>query len=317
MTQPPYLDDGATAPVRIPAIEQDDRILGPFTARQAAWLTAVFLLLWAGWLLTRSLVPGVVYLACAAPLAAVGTVAGFTRRDARHLDQWLLAVFRHARAPKRLAPAPDTPTSYPDWIDPELTRQAGPDPAPLALPADDVDETGVLRLGKDGAAALAVCGTVNFALRTSPEQAALVGAFARWLNAATGPVQILATARPVDLSGHVHALRERAGGLPHPALEDAALDHADFLDRLADGRDLLERRVVLALREPGRTHAAADRAAGRAQEAARALAAAELAVRPLDARQTAAILAAALDPNTRPVDSHHDHTPPTVIGGTP
>ncbi|WP_436778217.1 PrgI family mobile element protein [Yinghuangia sp. YIM S09857] len=316
MAPTPRLDDGAPAPVRIPAIEQDDRILGPFTARQTAWLTAVFLLLWTGWLLTRAWVPGVVYLACAAPPAALGAVAGFTRRDGRHLDQWLLAAFRHARAPKRLAPAPDTPTSYPDWLGPELTRAAGPDPAPLILPADEVDETGVIRLGKDGAAALAVCGTVNFALRTGPEQAALVGAFARWLNAATGPVQILATARPVDLSGHVAGLRERARGLPHPALEDAALAHADFLDRLAEGRELLERRVVLAVREPGRTDAAADRAAGRAHEAARALAAADLAVRPLDARQTAAVLAAALNPDIRPGGGGRDHAPTAMIGGT-
>ncbi|WTW93430.1 PrgI family protein [Streptomycetaceae bacterium NBC_01309] len=314
MTLPAY--DGAPAPVRIPKIEQDDRVLGPFTARQAAWLTAVLVLLWAGWQLARLWLPGVVYLACAAPLAALGTVAALTSRDGLHLDQWLLAALRHTRAPQRLAPAPDRPRDYPDWVDPRWTRQVGPEPAPLLLPADDLDETGVLRLGKDGVCALAVCGTVNFALRTGPEQQALVGAFARWLNAATGPVQILATARPIDLSGHVAVLRERAGGLPHPALEDAALAHADFLDHLADARDLLQRRVVLAVREPGRATAAADRAVSRAQDAARALAAADLAVRPLDARQTAAVLAAGLDPNASPAGGGHN-APATTFGGAP
>lgn len=157
--------------------------------------------------------------------------------------------------------------------------------------------------------ALAVCGTVNFALRTGPEQAALTAAFARFLNSATGPVQILTSARPVDLGRHTAALRERAGGLPHPALEDAALAHADFLDRLAEGRDLLERRVVLAVREMGRADAAADRAAARAAEAARALAAADLAVRPLDARQAAVVLAAALDPDSGPVGERRDAHP--------
>lgn len=317
MTLPPYDGGGAPAPVRIPKIEQDDRILGPFTARQAAWLTTVFVLLWAGWLLARAWVPGVVYLACAAPLPALGTVAALTSRDGLHLDQWLLAALRHARAPKRLAPTPDAPTSYPDWIDSRLTRAAGPDPAPLALPAEELDETGVLRLGKDGVCALAACGTVNFALRTGPEQAALVSAFARWLNAATGPVQLLATARPVDLTGHVTALRERAGGLPHPALEDAALAHADFLDQLAEGRDLLQRRVVLAVREPGRTTAAADRAAGRAQDAARALAAADLVVRPLDTAQAAVVLAAGLDPNSAAAGGSQVGAPHTGFRGAP
>ena len=108
------------------------------------------------------------------------TVAALTSRDGLHLDRWLLAALRHTRAPKHLAPAPDHATAYPDWIDPRWTRQAGPDPAPLVLPAEDMDAAGVLRLGKDGVCALAVCGTVNFALRTGVEQQALVSAFARW-----------------------------------------------------------------------------------------------------------------------------------------
>lgn len=298
----PLYDDAAPAPVRIPKIEQDDRILGPFTARQAAWLTAVFLLLWAGWLLARGHVPGLAYLAFAVPVAALGAVAALVSRDGMHLDQMLVAAFRHARAPKRLAPAPDHTSDYPDWLDPAWTDAAGPEPAPLALPAEDMDDTGVLRLGKDGMCALAVCGTVNFALRTGPEQASLTAAFARFLNAATGPVQILATAQPVDLTEHIARLRHAAGGLPHPALEDAALAHADFLDRLADGRDLLERRILLAVREPGRTDAAADRAAVRAAEAARSLAAADLAVRPLDAHSAATALAAALNPDAAPAN---------------
>ncbi|WTW98189.1 PrgI family protein [Streptomycetaceae bacterium NBC_01309] len=309
MALPPYRDDGAPASVRIPKIEQDDRVLGPFTARQAAGLTAVFVLVWAGWLLARPWTPGVMYLVFAAPVAGLGVAVSLMTRDGMHLGQMIAAALRHARAPKRLAPPPEVPTDYPDWLDPAWTRAAGPEPAPLVLPAEELDGTGVLRLGKDGMCALAVCGTVNFALRTGPEQAALTAAFARFLNSATGPVQILTSARPVDLGRHTAALRERAGGLPHPALEDAALAHADFLDRLAEGRDLLERRVVLAVREMGRADAAADRAAARAAEAARALAAADLAVRPLDARQAAVVLAAALDPDSGPVGERRDAHP--------
>ncbi|MDI2130574.1 PrgI family protein [Yinghuangia seranimata] len=304
MAPPLYPDDENPPPVRIPKIEQDDRVLGPLTVRQALWLTAVFLLLWVGWLLARSRVPGIVYLACAVPIAALGAVAALVSRDGMHLDQMLVAALRHARAPKRLAPAPDRPSSYPDWLDPAWSDAAGPDPAPLALPVEDMDDTGVLRLGKDGMCALAVCSTVNFALRTGPEQASLTGAFARFLNAATGPVQILVAARPVDLTEHVARLQHAAGGLPHPALEEAALAHADFLDRLVEGRDLLERRILLAVREPGRTAATADRAAARAAESARALAPADLTVHPLDAQSAAVALATALNPDAALAGRH-------------
>jgi hypothetical protein len=50
-------------------------------------------------------------------------------------------------------------------------------------------------------------------------------AYGRWLNSLTGPVQVVIRAGRADLSAAVTALRESAGGLPHPALEHAALEH--------------------------------------------------------------------------------------------
>ena len=67
---------------------------------------------------------------------------------------------------------------------------------------------------------------------------------------AAPPAQILIRAQRVDLSAMAAAVREAAPGLPHPALEAAALDHAGFLGQLAAGRDLLARQVLIAVREP-------------------------------------------------------------------
>ena len=144
--------------------------------------------------------------------------------------------------------------------------------------------------------------TVNLALRTPAEQDALTAAYGRWLNSLTGPAQILIRAGRADLSAAVTALRETAGGLPHPALEAAALEHAAFLDGLAADRDVLTRQVLLVIREPahGTTRpgggTAAARAAQRAGEAARLLAAADLQVSVLDGGQVTALLAACADP---------------------
>ena len=97
---------------------------------------------------------------------------------------------------------------------------------------------------------MCACSTVNFALRTPSEQEALVACFGRYLHALSAPVQILIRTHRLDLSGQIAALRERAGSLPHPALETAALEHADYLDQLTSGSDLLRRQVLLVLREP-------------------------------------------------------------------
>ena len=149
---------------------------------------------------------------------------------------------------------------------------------------------------------MAAVSTVNFALRSPAEQDALTAAYGRWLNSLTGPAQVVIRAGRADLSGAVTALREAAGGLPHPALEAAALEHAEFLAGLAEERDVLTRQVLLVIREPahGTTRpgggTAAARAAQRAGEAARLLAGADLQVRVLDGGQVTALLAACADP---------------------
>ena len=141
----------------------------------------------------------------------------------------------------------------------------------------------MIGLGSAGAATVAAVSTVNFALRSPAEQDALAAAYGRWLNSLTGPVQILVRAGRADLSAAVAALREAAPALPHPALEQAALEHAGFLEGLAAERDVLTRQALLIVREPGHGAGraggtAAGRALQRAGEAARLLSGADLQV---------------------------------------
>jgi len=173
---------------------------------------------------------------------------------------------------------------------------------PLRLPATAIHPSGPVSLAGDGAVAVAAASTVNFALRTPAEQQALTAVFGRWLNSLQQPAQILIRAHRIDLSAMAAELRDNAPALSHPALERAAADHASFLEALAEGRDLLARQVLIAVREP-----TADRAWRRIGDAARALAAADLAMTPLDGRQTAAVLAACCDPAHTPAAAARGH----------
>jgi hypothetical protein len=136
------------------------------------------------------------------------------------------------------------------------------------------------------------------------------------------PVQILIRAERLDLADQISALRQRAAALPHPALETAALGHADYLEHLATGTDLLRRQVLLILREPtgsaalsrrpvpiGRgssrsrgsdgaefARAAHTRLGGRVAETIALLSPAGIVVTALDAGQATAVLAAACNP---------------------
>jgi hypothetical protein len=338
-----------TSPVRIPAdVDMHDRVLGPLTTRQLTILGVTGLLLYAAWTITRTVVPVAVFLALAIPVASAAAILALGQRDGLSLDRLLVAAIRQRLSPRHRVAAPEGIRPAPDWVIRNTDAHRGGkgrkavgsgheevSPAALRLPAEAVTDTGVVDLGADGLAVVAACSTVNFALRTPGEQEALVAGFGRYLHSLTAPVQVLVRTQRLDLSGQITELRTRAGGLPHPALEHAAREHAEYLAHLGDQTDLLRRQVLLILREPlgaaaptdglggpgpaavvasllrgrhgaspaARVSVAARRAAEsrlvrRLGEAVELLAPAGIVVSPLDAGQATAVLASACNPDS-------------------
>jgi hypothetical protein len=285
---------------------------------------------------TRGFVPTAAFLIVAVPVGALAVLLALGQRDGVSLDRLLVAAIAQRIQPRHRVAAPEGVRPAPAWL---TTRVASPavgehpvpqiSPAPLRLPAQSVTEAGVVDLGSDGFALIAVCSTVNFALRTAAEQEALVGAFGRYLHSVNGPIQIIVRAERLDLTDQITELRQAAGGLPHPALERAAGEHADYLDQLRRNTDLLRRQVLLVLREPvgnptptdwpversrlasllakqrtnteiddATRHAAGTRLVRRLHEAVDLLGAAGVTVTVLDAGQATAVLAATCDPDS-------------------
>ncbi|GAA2975958.1 PrgI family protein [Actinokineospora diospyrosa] len=339
-----------TAPVRIPAdVDMHDRVLGPLTARQLAILATAGAALYLLWAATRALVPLPVFLAVAVPVGAASAMLALGRRDGVPMDILLLAAIRQRLAPRHRVAAPEGVRPAPAWLTTTnaTTEGAGKragrgappsdepvSPSALRLPAESVTEAGVVDLGADGLAVVAVASTVNFALRTAAEQEALVASFGRYLHSLTAPVQILVRTERLDLSAQIAELHARSGGLPHPALEAAAIEHADYLVHLGRQSDLLRRQVLLVLREPlgptgptdglggpgplavlaamsgkrrkttsgqadiGARRAAETRLVRRLGEAVELLSPAGIVVTPLDAGQVTSVLASACNPDS-------------------
>ncbi|ACU72946.1 conserved hypothetical protein [Catenulispora acidiphila DSM 44928] len=294
-------EEQARYATRIPAdVDRPDVIVARLTARQVVVLAATGLLVWAGFMTAHAAlpkVPSAYLIAPAAPIAAIAIGLALGKRDGLTADRFVLAALRHGRAKKHLVPSGEEQTpALPEFLPKAVRAKAGPAPAAMTMPARGIDETGVFDLGAEGFSALAACGTVNFALRTAGEQDALVAAFGRWLNGLTAPVQLLVRTHRLDLSGAVDQLRAAAPSLPHPALEQAAAEHADYLEALAGRRDVLHRQVLLAAREPrtgrGRKTSAASPDASapmrlhrRVDEAARALSGAQIPVRAFESER--------------------------------
>ncbi|MEU9740230.1 PrgI family protein [Micromonospora chersina] len=287
-------DDRANAGrVRMPAdVDAPDKVLYGLTFRQLAILAVAALVFYGAWRTLHAFVPALVLVGAAVVLGGLVFGVAVGRRDGLPLDVWLLAAVRHSRVPRALSTT-DTTTEVPDWVQVPASKVILP--APLTLPADAIDDGGDIRLA--GARAAMVAATsVNLALRTPDEQAALVDTFGRWLNSLSAPTQIVVSAQPVDLSGAARTLAEAAEQLPHPAVADAAADHARFLGDLATRRDPLRRQVLIVTR----TTAGERAARRRAEDTVRALAGLGVTTRALDGAAVTAALAAAADPYRPP-----------------
>ncbi|AEA23461.1 hypothetical protein Psed_1215 [Pseudonocardia dioxanivorans CB1190] len=339
-------------PVRIPAdVDREDRVIGPLTARQLLILAVTGIVLYGAYTLTREFVPLVAFLIAAIPIGVTAAFLALGQRDGITMDRLVLAALRQRMSPQHRVAAPEGIRPAPEWLGSQVANTSstgrakrkdsagGTDaaastvsPAALRLPAEAVTDTGVIDLGKDGVAVVAVCSTINFGLRTPAEQESLVASFGRYLHSLTAPVQVLVRAERLDLSGQIAELRDQAGGLPHPALERAAREHAEYLDQLGRATDLLRRQVLLILREPLLTttptdglggasplaaltakrrvakqaasvddatrRAAEARLVRRLGEAVELLSPSGIVVTPLDAGQATAVLAAACNPDS-------------------
>ena len=281
--------------VRIPGnIEKEDQIIGSLTMRQVAVIGGAGAVLWCLWMAVQTWVPPLLFLAPALLVLFAVALAVSVNRDGVSVDRLLLAALKQAVSPRRQVPAPEGVRKPPAFITAAMRGDTKP-AAPLNLPDRTLTESGTIRLGTDGVSSLAESSTVNFALRTHAEQEVLIGGFARWLNTLTGPVQIVSRTTLADLGGQVALLRERASGLPHPLLEQAALDHADFLDDLASRRTLMDRKVLIATHESDPK--AEQRLQRRTHDTAAVLAGCELNVAVLDSAAATDVLGAALDPD--------------------
>lgn len=286
-------------------VDTPDKIVYGLTARQLAILAVAGVVVYGLYRTVGHRLPGPVFVGLLIPIAGAAVVVALGRRDGLPLDRWLLAAVRHTRGPKHLAPPPtDQAEAVPAWAPPTATPAAAV--PPLRLPAHAITASGVIDTGPR-AVALVATTTVNIGLRTGEEQAALIGAFGRWLNSLTGPIQMVISAQRVDLSSHAARLTATAGTIANPALADAARDYAAFLDDLARRRDPLWRTITIAV--TGDTHHDTGHDTGhgtgrdtevlrRAEHTASALAALGTQTAVLDGGRATAVLTCVVDPYT-------------------
>jgi hypothetical protein len=289
-------DLGEGGVVAIPAdLDRPDPILVGLSARQLGVLAGAGLVAWLLATLADQLAGAGAGMVAAAPVVLVGLGLAVGWRDGLSLDRLAVAAIQWWRQPRRRVVAPDGIPAAPAW--------AGPPPpkvGPLTGPVHDLEPGGFLDLAGEGWALVCAATPVNLRLRTPAEQQQLLASFARLLHALAGPLQLLVSNHPADLTPQARRLRAGAAGLPHPGLEQAALAHAGWLDGLTGSQRLRRRQLLILFHLPAGTPQAAAALARQATQAGGLLAAAGITLTPLDHDQAARVLAAATNPDCPP-----------------
>jgi drug/metabolite transporter superfamily protein YnfA len=280
----------AKAPiVTVPAdLEIEDRLIGPFTARQAMILGVGAAGAYAVGSVLRPVAPLPALVVTGLVLTGLLLVFVTARRDGLTLERWTGLGATFVLRPKRCVAGE------------AVTDSSAASLARLAPTSAAFAEPGVLGLGPAGAAAIVECGTVNLALCSSAEARSTLISLGAVLNAIGGSFQMVALAYKIDLDAHAQYVEWDAAQLPRDALRTAAVDHARFLRHLAGDGMLIGRRVLLVLREQGEVSRAAVTLAARAAQTVQLLGSCGLSARQLTAAEAAGAVAAACDPQRGP-----------------
>ncbi|MFI7077163.1 PrgI family protein [Micromonospora sp. NPDC049903] len=286
--------DDTTVRAVVPAnVNEPDRIAFGLTFRQLGIIGGAGLVGFGIYRTLGHLLPPVAWIVVGVLVFAVAVVVALGRRDGLPLDVWLRHGFALSRSPRTLAPGGARASSV------AVVAGKPSVPAPLRSPVTAVSPAGVLTCEGTQRVVIA-CGTTNIHLRTGSEQGALLDGFGRFLNSLTRPAQIVVAAQRHDLTAHAHAIADHAPRLPHPALQGAADDHAQFLLDLDSERDPLRRQVLTVVTGQQVADTAVRALSGLGVEAAA-----------LDGSAVASALASAVDPFTPPVPG------PRAVPGTP
>lgn len=279
---------------RIPAdVEMPDRIVGGLTLRQLVIVAADVLGLWSLFLVLQPRVPLGLAAAVSMPVAVLGLAAVAVRPAGLPAERFVLHAIRHLVGSKKMVPAPEgIPTNRLPGI------PSGKDLAPARLPVEGVGADGTICLGASGQSIVCKASSLNFHLRSEGEQRTLVAGFARVLNCLEGPAQFLVRSEQADAAELVHCLEERARLLPNKALSGACLEYAGFLESLTCDRRVLNRSVLVCLRDHNPGQEGRERLKRRAEDMSWLLRAIGLRLAPCDGQQAARIIRRGTDPGT-------------------
>jgi hypothetical protein len=101
---------------------------------------------------------------------------------------------------------------------------------------------------KDGSLrAIVDIGAINFELRSSDEQQAILQQFESFLNSVDFPLQVVIQSRRFDIAGYVKSVTESAATLTNELLKAQAAEYTRFVQELSELANIMAKRFLVVI----------------------------------------------------------------------
>jgi hypothetical protein len=101
---------------------------------------------------------------------------------------------------------------------------------------------------KDGSSRMILCvHALNFNLKSTEEQDAILMSYQRFLNALSFPIQIMIRSLKVDIESYINKLKNLALKQPNPLLQEQTYKYVDFLTTLIDLAQIMKKEFYIVV----------------------------------------------------------------------
>lgn len=106
---------------------------------------------------------------------------------------------------------------------------------------------GAIVLKDDTLRAVIEISAINFELRSSDEQAALIQQFQGFLNAIDFPIQMIVHSRKFDISGYIASVKEASAAVKNELLQVQAQEYVRFVTELSELSNIMSKKFYVVL----------------------------------------------------------------------
>jgi len=114
------------------------------------------------------------------------------------------------------------------------------------LPFSQIRENIVIM--KDSSARVIMrCSTINFLLKSTEEQDAIIMSFQRFLNALDFPVQIMVRSTKLDIDGYLEKLKSKVVSQKNELLQNQTYEYIEYLKKLVEVAQIMKKDFYIVV----------------------------------------------------------------------